>query len=362
MKKHLIYIGNQFLNNRALQEYVQREVEDKVDLLNIIEFYSENDKSLFLELEKVLETNNVIIIVTSKSSYPTVSKLLCTITADNMVLKDQLLVPEKSLIHEQNTYLLQHVDTYANVIMVDLNEEFPTVLLQENEKAVKINLFDEDLESAKALLEPLIQTYDVRVEYTQLVSGWILLTINSKRYNNISHFVTSAKKLLATKLITQEEIIPMIIDKLKVYKKKITIAESCTGGFLAYMFTKHSGASTIFEGSLITYSNEIKSNWLGVKDKLFEEHGAVSAEVVEEMSDGALNVAFADYAIAISGIAGPTGGEEYKPVGTIFISVRSKLNSNTEVISLKGDRKYIQYQSAMYAIKMLLLLEKETFF
>jgi len=144
-----------------------------------------------------------------------------------------------------------------------------------------------------------------------------------------------------------------IIDRLKQSNKTITFAESCTGGRIAAAFTAVSGASSVLNGSVVSYANEIKSQWLGVKEETLMQHGAVSKETVEEMLTGILKMASADYAIAVSGIAGPTGGTDEKPVGTVYIGIK---NSNTSVVQLhhfKGDRESVQKQATKRAITLL---------
>ena len=185
---------------------------------------------------------------------------------------------------------------------------------------------------------------------------------HSRRYGNIAQFITSAKQLLPNKVIASSNLVAYIIERLSHNNKKLTFAESCTGGLLAYYFTQNSGASAVFEGSLVTYSNTLKANWLAVDDDILEEYGAVSGEVVAEMSEGALNVSYADYALAISGIAGPDGGSDEKPVGTVCIAARSKTELHHEQLHFQGDRNYIQEQSALYAIKMLLMIDRTLFF
>lgn len=106
---------------------------------------------------------------------------------------------------------------------------------------------------------------------------------------------------------------------LKVRGFRLAVAESCTGGLLAATLTDQPGISAWFEGGWITYSNRSKQRDLGVPATLFAEVGAVSEEVVTAMAEGALIRAKVEYAIAISGVAGPGGGSEAKPVGTVFI-------------------------------------------
>jgi nicotinamide-nucleotide amidase len=152
--------------------------------------------------------------------------------------------------------------------------------------------------------------------------------------------------------ITKQNIIE-IIRILKEKNKTVSFAESCTGGRIASEFTAISGASAIFGGSCVTYSNEIKSKWLGVSKETLLRYGAVSKECVEEMLQGIAQFANSDYAIAVSGIAGPTGGTKEKPVGTIYLGI---LNQNSTIIEqwfFKGNRDFIQNQATSSSIALL---------
>ena len=140
--------------------------------------------------------------------------------------------------------------------------------------------------------------------------------------------------------------------------KKITFAESCTGGLLASNLTKVPGSSGCFDGSVVSYANEIKEKWLGVKKETLIKYGAVSKECVSEMIDGALKLSGADYAIAISGIAGPTGATPTKPVGTVYIGVGDKEKKVVKHFLFKGDRNYIQYQAMLNGIVMFIKFAK----
>jgi nicotinamide-nucleotide amidase len=144
-----------------------------------------------------------------------------------------------------------------------------------------------------------------------------------------------------------------IIEILKSKKATITFAESCTGGRVASTFTKISGVSEVFNGSVVSYSNDIKKDWLNVKEDTLIKYGAVSSECVGEMLDGALNLAKADYAIAISGIAGPSGGTPQKPVGTVFIGVKGEGKIKIEKFLFNGNRVSIQNQATDKAFLLL---------
>jgi len=362
MKLHLIFIGNKFIYNAALREYIIRNIEKDVNLIDSVTYLKESDNSLFLYLEEELNENDKILIVTGKQHFSTVGKVLCTIIGDNQVLKEGMLIPQKATLFEERSYLLEYKRAVVNVMSIEEGEELPQILMQTLDTKATIHVFDEDKDDLVSILNPIAQTYEVSFGVTSYVDGWLRIDITSKRYGDISKFIHAAKKLLPKKLIASANIIEYIIERLSSVNKKLTFAESCTGGLLAYYFTKHNGASKILDGSLVTYSNALKENWLAVSHEVLENFGAVSAEVVSEMSEGALNVSEADYALSISGIAGDTGGTELKPVGTVYIGVRSKNIHTEKHCHFNGDRNYVQHQSALMAIKMLLLIDKETFF
>ena len=143
-----------------------------------------------------------------------------------------------------------------------------------------------------------------------------------------------------------------IINTLKEKNQTITFAESCTGGRIASAFTAISGASSVLNGSVISYANEIKSQWLEVKEETLITYGAVSKECVEEMLKGIIKLASADCAIAVSGIAGPTGGTDMKPVGTVYVGIQIKGNIVVEHSLFKGDREAVQEQAKDTAIAL----------
>ncbi len=119
-----------------------------------------------------------------------------------------------------------------------------------------------------------------------------------------------------------EETMAEVIGKvLKEKGKKLAIAESCTGGFISHLITSVSGSSEFYNGSVTAYSNHIKENLLCVKKNTLEEFGAVSEQVAKEMAIGVKHILKADYAVSTTGIAGPTGGTDEKPVGTVWIAI-----------------------------------------
>jgi nicotinamide-nucleotide amidase len=136
--------------------------------------------------------------------------------------------------------------------------------------------------------------------------------------------------------------------------RTIALAESCTGGLLAGRLTERPGSSAYVAGGVVSYSNEAKAALLGVDPELIERVGAVSAEVAEAMADGALDRFDADVAVAITGIAGPGGGTEEKPVGTVFwCAKRADGGQLARGVRMPGDRNEIRDRSTTVAMHLL---------
>lgn len=141
---------------------------------------------------------------------------------------------------------------------------------------------------------------------------------------------------------------------LKARGATVTTAESCTGGWVAKTLTDIAGSSVWFERGFVTYSNEAKSQMIGVSEATLLDHGAVSEPVVVEMAIGALRAARADYAISVSGIAGPDGGSAEKPVGTVWFGVASASGQGvTQRECFAGDREAVRRQATAYALDLL---------
>ncbi|WDY17512.1 nicotinamide-nucleotide amidase [Salmonella enterica subsp. enterica serovar Derby] len=141
---------------------------------------------------------------------------------------------------------------------------------------------------------------------------------------------------------------------LKARGATVTTAESCTGGWLAKAITDIAGSSAWFERGFVTYSNEAKAQMIGVREETLAQHGAVSEPVVVEMAIGALKAARADFAVAISGIAGPDGGSKEKPVGTVWFAFASASGEGiTRRECFSGDRESVRRQATTYALQTL---------
>ncbi|RJQ31056.1 MAG: CinA family protein [Actinobacteria bacterium] len=142
-------------------------------------------------------------------------------------------------------------------------------------------------------------------------------------------------------------------DLLRERKMTLAVAESVTGGYLSNLITNVSGSSDYFKGGFIVYSNELKKSTLGVDSQVLQKHGAVSPEVAVEMALGAINKSGSDTALSITGIAGPLGETEDKPVGLNYIGYADKRSTETHKFIFSKSRQDIKQQAAQKALEIL---------
>jgi nicotinamide-nucleotide amidase len=151
----------------------------------------------------------------------------------------------------------------------------------------------------------------------------------------------------------KEELNELIGGLLIENAKTLSTAESCTGGYIAHLITSVPGSSAYFKGSVVAYNNEVKNGQLAVEKLSIMRNGAVSREVVEQMAIGAIRQLESDYSIATSGILGPDGGSDEKPVGTIWIAVASKSGVISKKIQLGNSRSRNTKVTALIGLNML---------
>lgn len=159
------------------------------------------------------------------------------------------------------------------------------------------------------------------------------------------------------KYVVVEKDIPLEKALLNIMEEKgltLSTAESCTGGHIAQLITQHPGCSAVFAGGAVTYSNALKMSVLGVKPETLEKHGAVSEDTVKEMALGARHNFNTDYAVAVSGIAGPDGGTDQKPVGTVWIAVAGRHRVMARLFNFSGRRAQNIERAAVAALSMVL--------
>ncbi|MCX2453603.1 competence/damage-inducible protein A [Pedobacter sp. PLR] len=161
---------------------------------------------------------------------------------------------------------------------------------------------------------------------------------------------------IKTHLVAEEDISleKAILNFMEQRKLTLSTAESCTGGYIAHLITQHPGCSSVYEGGAVTYSYDLKMSLLGVKAETLAKYGAVSEETVKEMAVGAIKNFKTDYAVAVSGIAGPDGGMPDKPVGTVWIAVAHAKGVVSKVFSFGSKRTQNIERSAAAALSMIL--------
>ena len=155
-------------------------------------------------------------------------------------------------------------------------------------------------------------------------------------------------------MMNETELLLTTISEM-LFAKKLTIAtaESCTGGLIANLLTNISGSSTYYDRGIVSYSNQAKMELLDVSEDLLEEHGAVSEPVAKAMAEGVRNKAKVDIGISSTGIAGPTGGTEQKPVGLVYIGLSTKDQTLVNKYVFSKDRLRNKHETAKHALLML---------
>jgi len=325
----ILFVGKEWRFKEALKEELFRYVHfDSLEYLNNFDInFSPKEDTL---------------IVTNQKTYPLVARIIARLSNQNLVVKNDFLVPENAKFSKNSFYI--KINGY-NINVILLEKEVPEIFIITPEYE-EINIFRFDKDSALMFLEPILNAH--KLDYTIIENEGGFLQIFTEPLEE------SIKKELLNALpyIVFGNVFEHIVKNLP--PEKITFAESCTGGLIASNLTKISGSSHCFDGSVVSYANWVKEEWLGVSHQTLEKYGAVSEQTVKEMLLGAIEISKANYAIAVSGIAGPTGGTPTKPVGTVYIGVADRKSLKVELHHFKGDRNYIQYQAMMTGIRMFI--------
>ena len=212
------------------------------------------------------------------------------------------------------------------------------------------------------LIEPWEMSLPENIKLAYLpVAGMVKLRLTAHSTTNLP--LTGLYELAGKYIVGEDcETLAELVHKTMTDKGvTLATAESCTGGNIASLLTAQAGASAYFRGGVVAYSNEVKECALGVKHATLEAHGAVSEETVREMVEGVRTRLGADYAIATTGIAGPTGGTPEKPVGTVWVAVCSKDKTVTQLMHY-GDRRQQTIDrttNQAYSMLMKLICQKD---
>lgn len=156
------------------------------------------------------------------------------------------------------------------------------------------------------------------------------------------------------------QVLRQLAQDLRNKQAKLVTAESCTGGWLAQVLTSEAGSSDYFDRGFVAYTNESKQDMLNVKAQTLNQFGAVSEETAMEMAEGALANSRADFSVSITGIAGPGGGSDLKPVGTVCFAVAGKSRpAKATTQHFTGDRTSVREQAVSFALKSVLEYQLE---
>ncbi len=356
-KVRILYLGAQIYDHPVLQGYIDRAIRQKG--LRVIEThrYPSTDPDLPLRIQEFIREGELdLLVFAAGEDHALVGRILCTLGNDLLQASEEgMLAPASCRDLVPGSYLYRLEGQRINVIEARPGHTLPPILLESVETEI-YHLFlpreERDEELRRVLLER-----SSHLQSVEILPGWHRLTL----YREGELGTWEELRPWRGRMIPGPSLVEALIRYLSARKKTITFAESCTGGRIAAAFTSQPGASEILEGSYVTYANRIKAGWLGVREETLQRHGAVSRECVLEMAAGAQRNLNADIAIAVSGIAGPTGAVPGKPIGTVWLCLRNGERVRTERLQLQGDRNAIQELSVLHALRWIVESEKEIF-
>jgi len=253
---------------------------------------------------------------------------------------------EMKAIFTENIYNILKQKIESSGVTIYGNKLIYTTGIPESTLSDLLEEFEANNKQIKLAYLPSFKGVKLRID----TEGVNLGEINSK----IDDAIAKIKVVLFDYFIDSEnDILTTVVNLLKEKKIKISVAESCTGGMLGQQLTTLSGSSNFFEGGIISYSNEIKNKFLNVSEQILSEFGAVSEETAFQMALNCRIKFNTDYAISITGIAGPTSDYSDKPVGTVYIGIASKSGVKVEKFIFGKEREMNRELSCTYALKML---------
>ena len=231
--------------------------------------------------------------------------------------------------------------------------------------AEKLNLKEQSyidlhfLSIAESDIDVFIRGLNISKEVQCIINagkGQVVVKLRSENKNLAEEYALKLEKAFPENFIGRGEITPSeyLINLLKEHGKTISFAESCTGGLLSELITDVSGASSAFYGSVVSYDNSIKENVLKVSKEILNTDGAVSEKCAKAMAEGVKNLMNTDYAVSITGIAGPTGATKDKPLGLVYIGVTDGCNTKVYKNIFNGSRQPVRLRSANKAIQLII--------
>ena len=398
MKIAVLNIGNEILKgtttNTNLVAIGQELV--KLGIPPVLQITVNDTKQDIQEAIRFIENQNIDVIICSGGLGPTTDDITVGTFADYFKLKlytsekivghikniigsnqepssynkKQAVVPEESIILTNRNGTAPGIRFFANNKTIfllpgppsELNPMLIEKVIPHIKSSCKSKIFFESVyatgvaesELQRIVIENIPESNDLYVAY-RYEPGCCEISFSSPFQKLASDSADKLKTILGAAVLKKgcKNIIEDIFHRLKEQKLSLGTAESCTGGMISSKITDIPGASAVFKGSVIAYSNEIKEKLLNVKKTTLEQNGAVSAECALEMAEGCCNNLNATASIAVTGIAGPDGGTNEKPVGLIVIAVKVKDKTVVHSYNTKGDRTRIRARTCSYAFNDL---------
>ncbi|WP_279127728.1 CinA family protein [Helicobacter winghamensis] len=337
----LICVGENYRDFAPLNQYVQNTARTMFGVLDSI-FYLQEVKDIFGSIQERLNIYSKCLIIAPKEMFDDILQAF---------LISNKRMESNNVICVENAQLQVILLDLQNAAQQELTQLF-SVVGENMESFLYLYPLGVDATSAQMLLGGIAKDFGVCVNALNTQSH---LGVLSARNGDLQGFRLAVKEAFGEKIFLTFDLARSVIELLEKRNLKITSAESCTGGLIATMLTRQSGASAVFDGGVISYANTIKEVWLSVEEQNLAQFGAVSEAVVRDMLNGALKLSRADFALATSGVAGPGGGSVSKPVGTVYIGAKSIEGLEIiERLHFSGDRNFIQEQATLYAYLLFL--------
>jgi nicotinamide-nucleotide amidase len=353
----LIIVNNTLKNNNVSRQMLLEKMY--IDTSVVID---EHDNDLQSKITALLSISNDMLLLCNEKSAALCTRILSLITGADLLIDNNIFTLDSITLRTEGSTLYRYQHKNINLITMTSPYLLPQILLTQNHHHTSLHAFGYDESSLFSLLSNIAHDFQITLDVYTHVGGWSVLKLSCEVEHQLFSFVHEAKQFFPHTFIEGDDVVAVLVAKLKKHRKTITFAESCTGGRVAALFTAVPGSSSVFYGSVCSYSNQIKSLWLGVRHATLASFGAVSADTVLEMAQGARKKASASYALAISGIAGPDGGSKEKPVGTVFIAYANEDGTLFhERLLLEGDREAVQKQASYHAIRLFIESNRETF-
>ncbi len=335
------------LTKETIADFFGRElVRDEEILASITSYFAEMGRNMTENNKKQADIPERAIVL--KNDYG---------TAPGVIIEDE----------ERQTTAIMLPGPPRELEPMFLYEAMPYLIRRSGSVLVSrnINIFGMGESSVENLLRPLMESSSNPTVAPYCKEGEVRLRITAKAESNEKAYEMcseTVEKILSTEVgsavygIDTDSIEAELVKRLKENGKTIATAESCTGGLIAKRITDISGSSAVFLGGCVTYANSAKESLIGVSHESLEKYGAVSEQVAIEMARGVRAALEADIAISTTGIAGPDGGSEEKPVGTVWVGISSNEGDRAVLLRLspRRERSYIRTLAASNALYLAL--------